>query len=367
MSSLIDRLRARIQSEGAISFHDFMATALYDQEAGYYCRERERWGRAGDYRTSPERSLLFAATFANYFSRLHQKLGSPSAWVLLEAGAGAGVFAEGVLETLSSQSPDVFNATRYVIDERSSTSRALARQRLARFGSRVEFARLEDLQPVSAGIVFSNELLDAFPVHRVTVQEGELLEFFVESNQDGEFVWSTKPLSTPELKRYFEASGVGLREGQIAEVNLEARSWIGSAAKVLQRGYFITVDYGAEAHDLYSASARPTGTLRGFAKHKASDDLLADLGEQDITSSVNWSDVIKTGEATGLKTISFERQDQFLMREGLLEELERQVQKARDESDRMYLRTNAREMILPNGMAASFQVLVQEKTQQPKA
>jgi SAM-dependent MidA family methyltransferase len=144
-------------------------------------------------------------------------------------------------------------------------------------------------------------------------------------------------------------------------VNLEARSWIRSAAEVLQRGYLITVDYGAEAHDLYSASDRPTGTLRGFAKHKLSDDLLADPGEQDLTSSVNWSDIIKAGEAAGLVTISFERQDQFLMREGLLEELERQVQKARDESERMYLRTNAREMILPNGMAASFQVLVQQK------
>jgi SAM-dependent MidA family methyltransferase len=188
-----------------------------------------------------------------------------------------------------------------------------------------------------------------------------LLEFFVESNQNGEFVWSTKPLSTPELKLYFEAAGVRLAEAQIAEVNLEARSWIRSAAEVLQRGYLITVDYGAEAHDLYSASDRPTGTLRGFAKHKLSDDLLADPGEQDLTSSVNWSDIIKAGEAAGLVTISFERQDQFLMREGLLEELERQVQKARDESERMYLRTNAREMILPNGMAASFQVLVQQK------
>jgi SAM-dependent MidA family methyltransferase len=361
MSSLTDRLRARIQSEGAISFHDFMATALYDQEAGYYCRERERWGRAGDYRTSPERSRLFAATFANYFSRLHQKLGSPSAWVLVETGAGAGVFAESVLETLSSRSPEVFKGTRYVIDERSSTSRALAGQRLARFGSQVEFARLEDLPPVAAGIVFSNELLDAFPVHRVTVLEGELFEFFVAINGAGEFVWNIKQPATSELRLYFEAAGVRLREGQIAEVNLAARSWIHSAAKVLQRGYLVTVDYGAEAQDLYSASDRPAGTLRGFAKHKLSDDVLASPGGQDITSSVNWSDVIRAGEAAGLKTISFERQDQFLMREGLLEELERQVQKAGDESERIYLRTNAREMILPNGMAASFQVLVQEK------
>ena len=78
MSALIDRLQERIRSEGPITFHEWMKTALYDPEQGYYCRsDRERWGRHGDYRTSPERSVLFAATFARYFVKLYQDLGSP--------------------------------------------------------------------------------------------------------------------------------------------------------------------------------------------------------------------------------------------------------------------------------------------------
>src|SRR5918993_4596470 len=108
MLSLPDRLRARIQSEGPITFRDFMAAALYDKEAGYYCRQSERWGRGGDYWTSPERSELFAGTFANYFARLFHNLGSPESWVLLEAGAGSGKFAEGVLDTLRLRYPEVF-------------------------------------------------------------------------------------------------------------------------------------------------------------------------------------------------------------------------------------------------------------------
>ena len=139
MSALSDRLRQRIQNEGAISFHDFMEAALYDDEAGYYCRERQRWGRAGDYRTSPERSVLFAATFARYFATLFYRLGSPSDWILIEAGSGSGEFAEGVLETLRKRFPEVFNATRYLIDERSPTSHAIAQERLAQFGQRVSF------------------------------------------------------------------------------------------------------------------------------------------------------------------------------------------------------------------------------------
>lgn len=361
MLSLPDRLRERIQSEGPITFHDFMAAALYDAEAGYYCREGERWGRKGDYWTSPERSVLFAATFANYFARLFHNLGSPESWVVLEAGAGPGKFAEGVLDTLRLRSPDVFKATRYLIDELSPSSRASAEERLARFGSQVEFARMADLENIPIGVIFSNELLDAFPVHRVTMCAGGLAEFFVKTNDIGNFEWSLQKPSTPELNNYIAGMPVSLAEGQIAEVNLKSRKWIGTAAEALGRGYLVTVDYGATAAEILSASARPAGTLRSFSRQQFVDDLLATPGEQDITSSVNWSDVIRIGAGFNLQTIAFERQDRFLMREGLLDELELRVSETADEAERLRLRTGCRELILPDGMAASFQVLVQEK------
>ena len=361
MLSLSERLRARIQSKGPISFHDFMAGALYDQEAGYYCRERQRWGREGDYRTSPERSVLFAATFAKYFARLFHELGSPPNWLVLEAGAGSGQFAEGVLDTLRLRSPEVFKATRFVIDELSGSSRAMAAERLARFGSQVEFAFMADLKSIPIGIIFSNELLDAFPVHRVTLRNGELAEFFVDTNEAGEFEWSTQQPAIPELENYFAGLPQRLTEGQIAEVNLGARKWIGAAAQLLERGYLVTVDYGATAAELLSSSVRADGTLRSFSGHHFVDDLLAEPGERDITSSVNWSDVMQTGSGYDLQTIAFERQDRFLMSEGLLEELELRVSETADEAEKSQLRASCRELILPDGMAASFQVLVQEK------
>lgn len=361
MLSLPDRLRARIQSEGPITFHDFMAAALYDDEAGYYCREAERWGRQGDYWTSPERSILFAATFANYFARLFHKLGSPETWVVLEAGAGQGKFAEGVLDTLRLRSPDVFKATRYVIDELSPSSRALAAERLASFGSQVEFARMAELKDIPIGVIFSNELLDSFPVHRVTLCGGKLAEFFVKTTGKGGFEWSLQQPSTPELDNYLAGMPVSLAEGQIAEVNLELRKWIETAAKLLGRGYLVTVDYGATADEMLSASARPAGTLRSFSRQQFVEDLLATPGEQDITSSVNWSDVIRIGANLNLQMLAFERQDRFLMNEGLLEELELRVSESADEAEKLRLRTGSRELILPDGMAASFQVLVQEK------
>ena len=360
MSSLSDRLRQRIQSEGAISFHEFMAAALYDEEEGYYCRERQRWGREGDYRTSPERSVLFAATFARYFTTLFFKLGSPTDLTLIEGGAGSGDFAEGVLKTLHLRFPEVFNATRYVIDERSCASRALAQERLAQFGQRVEYAHITDLGVVSTGIIFSNELLDAFPVHRVTMKSGTLREFFVDNAERGQFQWTLREPSNKRLEEYFADSGITLAEEQIAEINLDVEEWIKLASAKLQRGYVITVDYGAEAYELYS-TARPAGTLRAFQKHQLSENLLANPGSQDLTSTVNWTQIRNVGEHAGLKAIELERQDRFLIREGLLEELEQRVAEAADDAEGLRLRTRAREMILPSGMAASFQVLVQEK------
>jgi len=359
---LAEALRDRIRRAGPITFRDWMDAALYDEREGYYCRgDRERWGREGDYRTSPERSPLFAATLARYFAKLHQELGSPAQWTIVEAAAGAGQFAEELLGTLQGQFPKVFSATRYVVDEASANSRARAQTRLAGFGDRVEFRRLNDLDLIDPGIVFANELLDAFPAHRVTVRDGLLCEFYVGLGEAGTFQWTTAAPSTSRIAEYLETVGVRLAEDQIAEINPGIEDWMEQVAAKLRSGYVITIDYGAEASELYGAPERRLGTLRAFRRHRLVDDVLARPGEQDITTTVDWTCVKRVGEKLGFEIVEFERQDQFLLNAGLFEELEYLVEAARDEAESTQLRTNAREMILPSGMATSFQVLVQRK------
>src|SRR5262249_36407418 len=166
-----------------------MKTALYDPAGGYYQRaDRKRWGRAGDYRTSPERSELFAATFARYFVRLTEEL------TIVECGAGDGSFAAGVLRTLRDQFPARFAETRYVVYELSDDARRRAQERLSEFGPRVQFCSEWDRVSVESGIYFSNELLDAFPVHRVVMDDGGLSELYVDVDADGQFVWLHEPL-----------------------------------------------------------------------------------------------------------------------------------------------------------------------------
>ena len=362
---LAERLRAMIGREGALSFRDWMDAALYDEREGYYRRaDRTRWGRVrGDYRTSPERSPLFAATFACYFAALHAELGAPHTWTILEAGAGAGDFARVALETLERQHPRVFQATRYYIDEASDDTAARARENLAAFADRVEFCRdgLRRGLSFETGVIFSNELLDAFPVHRATMRGGRLRELCVALDEVGGFCWSEQEPTTPLLAEHFARLGVALAEGHTAEVNLEAEAWMKRAAAMLQRGYLLTVDYGAEAEELYQSTRRRDGTLRGFRAHEFVPDVLAHPGEHDLTTTINWTQVRRAGEAAGLETISFERQDEFLLRTGLLEQLERLTSHLDDEAERLRLRLGAREMILPGGMGESFQVLVQKK------
>jgi SAM-dependent MidA family methyltransferase len=352
--SLAERLTELIRREGAITFHDWMKAALYDPEHGYYQRsDRERWGREGDYRTSPERSQLFAATFARYFARLYDELDRPPEWTIVECGAGDGSFAAGVLQTMSQQFPAVFAATKYVVCD---VNLSRARERLVEFGERVQFCT--DLVPVDTGIYFSNELLDAFPVHRVVSGKQGLSELYVSVDWAGGFVWTTSRLSTPRLAEFCD----DLTEGQVIEINLEVEDWLVQVASKIADGFLITVDYGAEAAELYDATRRPKGTLRGFSRHSFVDDVLAQPGEFDITSSVNWTQVRTVGEKLGLKVVDFASQDKFLLEAGLLEELELHLSRAETEAEKASLTTGAREMILPGGMASSFQVLVQRRT-----
>ena len=363
--SIAERLRAGIERDGPISFHDWMQAALYDEREGYYCRlDRIPQGRAGDYRTATETSPLFAATFAWYFSKLFAELffemGSPPAWTIFEAGAGGGEFAHGVLKSLQSHHPEVFLATSYVIDEVSAEARARSATRVSEFGDRVMFRSLPEVaEPAVVGIVFSNELIDAFPVHRVVMRNGKLRELCVGLDQT-DFVWvESDPDET--VAEYCGRIELRLSEGQIAEINLEAEEFISRAAGLFAHGYLITVDYGAERSELLNSPGSFNGTLRAFHRHHLITNALARAGEQDLTSTVDWTQIKEVGRRAGLRAVRLERLDQFLLSEGLLQRLSEMLSQTQDQVEALRLSTSAREMIMPHGLAASFQVLVQEK------
>jgi SAM-dependent MidA family methyltransferase len=365
--SLSARLRTRIEREGPISFRDWMRAALYDEREGYYCRPGPlRQGRAGDYRTAPESSPLFAATFAWYFSKLFAdlffELGSPPTWTIFEAGAGGGDFAYGVLSRLRAKYPDVFSATSYVIDELSPEVRRRAEERLSEFAECLTFQRFVEINnPAIGGVCFSNELIDAFPVHRVIERNGRLSELCVGLKQN-DFIWVERD-PDERVAEYCRRIELRLAEGQIAEINLAAEEYVSRAAGLFERGFLVTVDYGAERNELLDSPHRFAGTLRAFHRHQVIDNVLARPGEQDLTTTIDWTQIKEAGRRAGLRVIRFQRLDQFLAAGlGILSEM---IAHTSDPVEALRLSTSAREMIMPNGLAASFQVLVQEKDPGP--
>jgi SAM-dependent MidA family methyltransferase len=361
--NLEERLRERIRREGPISFYEWMKAALYDEREGYYCRrDRVRQGRQGDYRTAPEMSPLFGAAFANYFMKSYFDLGAPPVWTIVEIGCGTGDFAHDVLRSLQINFPNVFNATQYIIDEVSADAQSHALSKIAPFKDRVQFRALSDLrEPLPHALIFSNELLDAFPVHRVIGRGRGLKELRVALNDAGKFAWVECHLDGP-VTEYCDQIKLQLAEGQIYEVNLRAEQFLSLAAKSIREGLVITVDYGAERHELLSDPNRLSGTLRAFRRHRFVDDILSRPGEYDLTTTVDWTQIMEAGQRHGLEALRFEQLNEFLMGENVLAEV-LTASRVADPASQLKLNRDALELIKSDGMAAAFQVLVQRKIQ----
>ncbi|HTG73048.1 MAG TPA: SAM-dependent methyltransferase, partial [Terriglobia bacterium] len=202
-----------------------------------------------------------------------------------------------------------------------------------------------DALPASVtGCVFSNEFFDALPVRRVICRNGVLREIHVTS----EFREVEGDLQEP--------LDITLSEGQLADINTDARRWIKAIGASLDRGYHLAIDYGYQDREFY---ARPRGTLMCYWRHQAVEDPYLRIGEQDITAHVNFSDLIREGAAVGLTTEEFKTQMDFLVQLGVLKELEALM--PADTAEAIQRVMAVKKLVLPGGMGERFKVLVQRK------
>ncbi len=337
-------LAARIAREGPIPFRDFMETALYHPETGYYTAQAGQIGEAGDYYTASSLGSLFGRMLARQFQEM---LSGMDATMIVEAGAGKGILARDILEAWSGGRDEA----RYVIVERSPALRAVQEEVLG--GRKVSWVETVNDLPEIEGVIFSNELFDAFPVHVVEMTEDGLKEVFVDWREGFEEV--LMPPSTPLLADYFETLGVLLPAGFRAEVNLEARAWLKAAASKLARGYLVTIDYGYPTRELYQ-DYRRRGTLMAYERHQALEDLYENVGRRDLTAHVNFSALATWGKAFGLNVTGFTDQAHFLMSLGILD-----VLSDAGTPEEVKARLNAKSLLLPGGMGEIFKVLIQHK------
>ncbi len=345
-----------------------MELALYDREFGYYMRAdageaadlgsmESRIGWSGDFYTSSDVHPVMGRCLAEQMRQVDDLLESPDPFTLVEQGPGKGLLARDFLTHCEAKGGTFLRRLRYVLIERSPAMRAAQRVNLAPWADRISWVEgLKDLPPGSVrGAILSNELVDAFPVHRIRIDQGRPREIVVDY-RDHRFVEGLQELSTPALARYLErlaSLGVTLPEGYQTEVNLQAEDWMREVGRTLGAGIVLTIDYGHTAQDLYGPDRR-RGTLLCYFDQRLSEDPYTRVGLQDMTAHVDFSTLATVGEEAGLQVTGFTNQMSFLMGlgvEALIEDLEHGSAECQA----------VIHLLRPDGMGRTFKVLIQHK------
>ena len=345
-------IRRRISDRGAITFAEFMEVALYHSMGGYYM-SGERIGAGGDYYTSPAVHPAFGALLSVQLYQMWQLLGHPSPFTVVEGGAGNGLLCRDAMTASKSLDDDFARSLRYVCtDRRTAPGLEKSMDSACRIASDCLPLRLVE------GCVLSNELLDAMPVHQVTVQGGRLRELWVTVHGEELTMVAEEP-STPLLAGRLQALDVELAEGQVAEVNLAMDAWVKDVAQALRRGFILTIDYGRLAEELYSPTERFRGTLTTYRDHLQTDRPLARIGMQDMSAQVDFTSLARAGAQAGLDFLGYNTQANFLGNLGLNHLLRRSRLGGADRKARQSL-MGMRELAKPAGLG-NFKVMALAK------
>jgi SAM-dependent MidA family methyltransferase len=308
LNPLADIIRRETAAAGVISFARFMELALYCPQHGYYERKRDTVGQRGDFYTSVSVGPLFGELLACQFARWLGEMGTASP-VIAEAGAHDGRLAADILKWLKHNQPDLFARLEYLIIEPSARRQQWQEETLAGFAGKVRWQSSLDGSRVN-GVIFGNELLDAFPV-RCFIWDALEEKWFERgvTVADGKFAWAKMPGDS--FRNPFPQLEPVLPDGFVVEQAPAAEAWWKAAAGSLAAGRLVAIDYGLTAEEFFRPE-RCNGTLRAYHQHHPAKDLLANAGEQDLTAHVNFSAIEVAGESAGLKTEAFLTQPQFL-------------------------------------------------------
>ena len=360
---LLDRIERSPQRQ--ITFAEYMALALYHQQYGYYSSEIVKIGAGGDFFTASSLGKDFGELLAVQFQQMWHNLDCPNPFYLVEMGAGNGELARDILSYLQDNSDRALvKALRYIIVEQSPALIETQQQLLKSFDIDLAWKTWSEIASDSiVGCFFSNELVDAFPVHLIKKDRDRLYEVYL-SLDDDKLCETLDVISTENIVKYFEAIDIDLLteqypEGYRTEVNLEALNWLERVALRLKQGYVLTIDYGYCA-DKYYRPTRDRGTLQCYYQHRRHNNPYANLGYQDITAHVDFTALEHQGELCNLTTLGFTQQGLFLMALGLGDRLN-ELSSGKYKIAEIFQRRDAlHQLIHPTGLGG-FGVLIQGK------
>ena len=353
-------IRRRIRETGPIPFAEFMELALYWPAGGYYAGRPAAaapFGPAGDYYTSPLAHPVFGALLAIQLYQGWQLLDYPHPFVIAELGAGNGLLSRDIIAAAAHLPNGFGNGLRYLCLDRCNPDGSAYETGAAGL-ARITAAGL----PLRGmrGVILSNELLDAFPVHQVKMEGGQLREVYIAIDDSEALTETLAAPSTPALAARLKELNIHLAEGQTAEINLQLDDWAEEVAAALDTGFVLTIDYGRPAAELYDNQLRPRGTLTAYYRHTQTDAPLRNIGRQDLTAQVDFTAVVNAGRRAGLTPLNFTTQGPFLRNLGLDSFRRRLAALPLSRTDLAANRAGLAALDNPGGMGA-FKVLTQGK------
>ena len=346
----------KIELNQKILFSEFMNLSLYHPDYGYYTNKSNIFGDQGDFITSPITSSMFGECISNEFINIIRSLKKPS---ILELGGGDGSLAISMCKHLKKNKslPD-----KYFILEISENLINHQKERVKKefpndYNIFKWITNLEDIK--INGLVIANEFFDALPTERFRINNSKLETLYIESNnQSFNYIWdeSSNDFSN-ELSRAKNNHNIDFSDGYISELNLNNSKWIKAIDKCIESGVLFVIDYGYASQE-YFLHDRSNGTLVCIHKHKSNFDPLSNIGNQDISSFVNFSHLKNLSLNTDLTVSGFLSQSSFLINLNILD-IHQSKNYGDDES--LIESNKLKNILLPNTMGELFKVLVMQK------
>ena len=352
-----------------ITFAEYLDLILYHPQYGYYSSGAVNIGAEGDFFTASSLGKDFGELLAVQFVEMWHLLGCPKNFTLLEMGAGNGDLAEDIINYLIANNQEILPSLEYIILEKSPQLRLQQQKRLAKFDSiNLTWKNWSDISDRSiVGCCFSNELVDAFPVHQIVIENRQIKEVYLTLDSDN-IVETIGEVSTAKIAQYLAMVEINLLsgnypEGYRTEVNLTALDWLDTVSSKLQQGYLLTIDYGYPAVKYYHPQ-RSQGTLQCYYQHRRHNNPYVNLGEQDITSHVDFTALENYGKQHKLVFLGWTKLAIFLMALGLGDRLQELSSGKYGVIEVLQRRDALHQLIDPMGLGG-FGVLIQGKNLNP--
>lgn len=356
MNSLRQKIDQEIRKRGPIPFSRYMELCLYDPEFGYYSRNAEQFGKAGDFYTSSDVHAVFGRLLARQFDEMWRTLGSPDCIELVELGPGRGLFAQDVLAWSEKKFPNFFHALRYVLIEGSPALRARISKTLAHRleSGKAKFATVDSLEIGAAPtIIFANEFFDALPVEILGANGSLRIDA-----QDEHFIETWARTSSEEFE-FIDRYSVHPENEDRVEAPLGGQQLMDRIAASIHRGFFITIDYGYTREE--QLAGRHRGTIKALRQHSISANPYEAPGEQDITADVNFTALAAAAKKHGMHAHRLVTQSQFLMGIGEANQFADAFEECRLPQERAKVALQLKHLVTPAGMGESFHVLIASK------